>query len=116
MASISKRHVSDRTCSRNIDSVEPQPQQTTPIAESSTDEPLRRDDSPPKPPQTGGKGLIPPAIWNQYHPWPPIGGLRHLIFHAQSNGFNKVVRRVGRSVLIDEEAFFTWVDQQGGTK
>lgn len=40
--------------------------------------------------------LIPVTKWNEHHDWPPIGGLRHLIFHAASNGFDKVVKRVGR--------------------
>ena len=58
--------------------------------------------------------LIPVTIWNEHHPWPPIGGLRHLIFFAETNGFNKVVRRIGRRVLIDEAAFFEWANTQGG--
>lgn len=60
--------------------------------------------------------LIPVTDWNKYQPWPPIGGLRHLIFNAHTNGFDKVIRRVGRRVLIDEAAFFEWVDDQGAHK
>lgn len=60
--------------------------------------------------------LIPASDWNKHHAWPPIGGLRHLIFHAASNGFDQVIRRVGRRVLIDEAAFFAWVDSNGGAK
>ncbi len=58
--------------------------------------------------------LIPVTNWSNYHSWPPVGGLRHLIFHEHTNGFHKCVRRVGRRVLIDEEAFFEWVAEQGG--
>jgi hypothetical protein len=58
--------------------------------------------------------LIPVTEWNSHHPWPPIGGLRHLIFYERTNGFEKCVRRVGRRVLIDEAAFFEWVEQQNG--
>lgn len=58
--------------------------------------------------------LIPVTAWSDFHPWPPIGGLRHLIFNANSNGFHAVVRRCGRRVLIDEAAFFAWVEKQGG--
>ena len=65
---------------------------------------------------SGTLPFIPVTDWNQRHPWPPIGGLRHLIFHATSNGFDKVIRRVGRRVLIDEAAFFAWVDGNGGAK
>ena len=60
--------------------------------------------------------LIPATDWNKHHNWPPIGGLRHLIFNAEKNGFNKVIRRIGRRVLIDEQAFFAWVDEQNGVK
>lgn len=56
--------------------------------------------------------LIPAADWNKHHQWPPIAGLRHLIFHEHSNGFSKVTRRVGRRVLIDEAAFFQWVGER----
>ncbi len=59
-----------------------------------------------------GTRLIPASDWPDHHAWPPIGGLRHLIFHAKANGFDRVVRRVGRRVLIDEQAFFDWVRAQ----
>jgi hypothetical protein len=58
------------------------------------------------------RNLIPLTEWNLYHAWPPIGGLRHLVFHAKSNGFDHAIRRVGRRVLIDEGAFFAWVEEQ----
>lgn len=56
--------------------------------------------------------LIPVSQWNRYHSWPPIGGLRHLVFNERSNGFASCVRRVGRRVLIDEARFFEWVAAQ----
>lgn len=56
--------------------------------------------------------LIPVPRWPEFHEWPPIGGLRHLIFNAKRNGFGKVVKRCGRRVLVDEQAFFDWLDQQ----
>jgi hypothetical protein len=60
--------------------------------------------------------LIPLTEWPKYHSWPPIGGLRHLVFYAAENGFNSVVRRVGKRVLLDEQAFFSWVSKlNGGT-
>jgi hypothetical protein len=55
--------------------------------------------------------LIPVTKWNDHHEWPPIGGLRHLIFNAESNGFEKVIRRIGRRVLLDEAEFFKWIDE-----
>ncbi len=57
--------------------------------------------------------LIPANEWPKHHAWPPIGGLRHLIFNAKTNGFDSVVRRVGRRVLIDQQAFFAWVAKTG---
>lgn len=52
--------------------------------------------------------LIPLTKWPDYHDWPTVGGLRHLVFYSQQLGFDKVIRRVGRRVLIDEDAFFEW--------
>ena len=62
--------------------------------------------------QTPLKRLIPVPQWNKYHPWPPIGGLRHLIFHEKTNGFAPAFKRVGSRVLIDEVKFFEIVEQQ----
>lgn len=59
--------------------------------------------------------LIPVTEWNQHHSWPPLGGLRWLIFKESINGFHRVVRRVGRRVLIDEAAFFEWVRNGAAT-
>ena len=56
--------------------------------------------------------LIPVTKWNDHHSWPPTGGLRHLIFHAERNGFDTVIVRAGRRVLIDEAEFFKWLDAQ----
>jgi hypothetical protein len=61
----------------------------------------------------GNTRFIPVTDWNKFHVWPPLGGLRHLVFHGASNGFDAVVRRCGRRVLIDERAFFDWVERQG---
>lgn len=56
--------------------------------------------------------LIPVTKWNEYHNWPPLGGLRGLIFHKDTNGFDKVVKKIGRRSLIDEKAFFEWVEER----
>ena len=68
----------------------------------------------PKPDVRLATRYIPVTDWPKHHTWPPIGGLRHLIFHAKSNGFDTVVKRVGRRVLIDEAAFHRWVAAQSG--
>jgi len=61
------------------------------------------------------KRLIPLTEWNKYHMWPPLGGLRHLVFYKDSNGFSAVVRKVRRRVLLDEEEFFKWIENQNKT-
>ena len=42
----------------------------------------------------------------------PIGGLRHRIFHEETNGLKKsgAIIRNGRRVLINEEKFFVWLE------
>lgn len=56
--------------------------------------------------------LIPAVDWPKYHPWPPLGGLRHLIFHCKTNGFAKVFKKCGRRILIDEKKFFEFVEEK----
>jgi hypothetical protein len=46
----------------------------------------------------------------------PEGGMRYRIFHAKSNGFDKCIKRVGAKILIDEHAFFKWIDSQNSLK
>lgn len=56
--------------------------------------------------------LIPVVLWNKYHDWPSVAGLRWMIFNAKLSGFEKVIKRVGRRVLIDEQKFFEFVDDK----
>jgi len=58
------------------------------------------------------KRLIPLTQWSTHHSYPPLGQLRALVFNAQTNGFDHCIRRIGRRVLIDEAAYFQWVEQQ----
>jgi hypothetical protein len=69
------------------------------------DTPLTKQESPPT-------RLIPVTEWTKFFPYPTLGSLRFLIFHANTNGFAKVVKRLGRRVLIDERAFFEYVEEQ----
>ena len=59
--------------------------------------------------------LIPVPRWGDYYPWPSEAGLRHLIFHAKTNGFDAVIRRCGRRTLIDERQFFIYMNRKGAT-
>ncbi len=56
--------------------------------------------------------LIPVPKWNEYHDWPSVSGLRHLIFNANKNGFETAFKRIGRRVLVDEAKFFECVERQ----
>ena len=56
--------------------------------------------------------LIPLVDWPKYHPWPPLGGLRHMVFHGDKTGFSRVTIKVGRRRLIDEKKFFEFVKEQ----
>ena len=58
--------------------------------------------------------LIPVSKWNDHHVYPTQGGLRSLIFNAESNGFNLAFKRVGRRVLVDEREFFQAIDRING--
>ena len=48
------------------------------------------------------------------HPAFPVGGLRHRIFHEQQNGLaaSGTIVRNGRRVLIHEQRFFAWLENQ----
>jgi hypothetical protein len=52
--------------------------------------------------------------FSQKHPAFTIGSLRWLLFHRETNGLNKAVVKIGRRVLIDEDRFFDWVNEQSG--
>lgn len=52
--------------------------------------------------------LVPVTKWNEYHVWPTIGGLRHLVANAKKKKLEHVVVKASGRVLIDEDAFFQW--------
>jgi hypothetical protein len=52
--------------------------------------------------------LIPLTKWNQYHPWPSIGGLRHLVANSKEKKCCDVFIKAGGRWLIVEDAFFSW--------
>ena len=56
--------------------------------------------------------LIPNARWNDFYPWPPEGGRRHLIAHAEKLGFSDVFVRCGRRSLIREKKFWEAVERR----
>jgi len=56
--------------------------------------------------------LIPLTQWPAHHSYPNIAGLRYLVFNAEKNGFASCIKRIGKRILIDEAAYFAWVDSQ----
>jgi hypothetical protein len=44
--------------------------------------------------------------------WLTEGGIRHFLFHMNENGLCRAVKKMGRRILIDEDAFFTWIEGQ----
>lgn len=60
--------------------------------------------------------LIPVPEWNRHHSWPPQGGLRHLIFNQKINGFAPAFKKVGRRILVDENAFFACIERNNEGK
>ena len=44
------------------------------------------------------------------HPAFSEASLRYHIFHEETNGLNMVLVRVGRKILIKEDAFFDWIE------
>ena len=58
--------------------------------------------------------LIPLEKWKEYHVWPTSSGLRNLIYqkNEKAESFRRVIKRCGNNILIDEQAFFDWVEEQ----
>lgn len=42
----------------------------------------------------------------QRHPAFTLGGIRHIRFHEEENGFAKAFVQIGRRVYVNEEVFF----------
>ena len=55
--------------------------------------------------------LIPLTRWPDFHPWPSVPALRDYVFHSKSNGFDDVIVRIGRRVLLSERDFFVWAEK-----
>ena len=73
-------------------------------------------DTSPVPETNNPPPFIPVPQWNKYYPWPPSGGMRHLIFHAETNGFGPAFFRVGRNVIVDVGRFWSIARKRRGAK
>ncbi|MGI6458540.1 MAG: hypothetical protein ACOX5J_00315 [Candidatus Hydrogenedentales bacterium] len=63
--------------------------------------------------QVGPSRLLSVSQFCNKHEWATIGGLRHLLFNREANGFDKCVVRLGRKILLDEAAVFAWLERHG---
>ena len=52
--------------------------------------------------------LIPLKDWHHYHPWPPLGGMRHIRFYAEEKGATDCFVKKGGCVLVRERKFLEW--------
>lgn len=63
-------------------------------------------------PQQKKPKYIPVSKWEDYHDWPTIPSLRWMIHNKERNGIGPCIKKVGGRVLVNEEAFFKWVESQ----
>lgn len=52
---------------------------------------------------------IPVPEWKKYHDYPTESAIRNYINKADKNGFNEVMTRKGRRILLDENKMFEWL-------
>ncbi len=38
--------------------------------------------------------------------------IRWLIFNEKENGFSRCIRRIGRKIILDLDAFESWIDEK----
>lgn len=50
--------------------------------------------------------------FSQKNPAFSEASLRYHIFHEETNGLSSALVRVGRKILIKEDAFFDWIEAQ----
>lgn len=55
--------------------------------------------------------FITPKMLTAKYPAFGAGTVRHYIFNARNNGFDKCMRRLGRKILISESLFVKWLHE-----
>lgn len=60
--------------------------------------------------------LIPLAKWNDFYAYPTVPALRMLVLRQYTNGFSKVIRKIGHRIYIKPSEFFKWVDEQNADR
>lgn len=59
-----------------------------------------------------GKRIFTVKQLAEAYPIKSISGWRHTLFYRESNGFNSCIRKMGRQLIIIEENFLKWIEQQ----
>lgn len=57
------------------------------------------------------KSFLTMKQWLAKHQAIPEGGIRHLIFTNKDNFNSRVVKKLGRKILLDEEAFLDFINE-----
>ena len=57
------------------------------------------------------KSFLTMKQWLEKYQGIPKGGIRHLIFTNKDNFNNRVVKKLGRKILLDEEAFLDFINE-----
>ena len=52
----------------------------------------------------------------EIHPAFTLPGLRWIIFNEKFNGASVFIKRIGKKIVIDLEAFENWVNEKGENK
>ena len=60
------------------------------------------------------RSILTPRLFSEKYPAFPIGSVRNLIYHEDENGLKAAgaIKRIGKKIIIDEGAFFLWLDEQ----
>ena len=66
----------------------------------------------PEPVKKNEPRLIPLVKWNEYYPDPSIKALRMLVFRRNENGFDEVIVKRGKRILIDADKYFEWNERK----
>ena len=62
--------------------------------------------------QEQSKTFLTVAQISARHPGFSVPALRHLIFDSRRNGFDRVIFRIGKKLLLEESSFRGWIEQQ----
>lgn len=53
--------------------------------------------------------IIPLSKWHEHHPWPPLGGMRHIRFYQEEKNAAHCFVKKGNRVLVRERKFLEWL-------